>query len=115
MVLFSFIACAPVYKLESGDYVMSLKTPSKTENIPQNVVITVEKEKVIIKNSQKDGELVGILKGNAFKIERKTDNKSIVFSGQLTGDNMIVGEVVEKDEENQTVKAPFSIKKQSSM
>lgn len=115
LVLFSFVACAPVYKLESGNYIMSLTPPAKSEKIPQKVIIIVENEKVTIKHQQKDGQLTGTLKGNAFKIERKADTKNIVFNGQLTSDNIIIGEVIQEGEGDQMVKAPFSIKKQNPL
>ena len=81
--LFSiFLLCAcSGYRLDSGQYTMTLKLDDQEENLPKLVFLEKDGKKVTIKSQQQTETLLGTLSGNELKITQSAAAKNITFLG----------------------------------
>lgn len=95
--LFLLGSCAPVYQLRSGTYHMTLKTgPESATPQMKTVLMTVEDNRITIKNAESTEILNGELKGDQFMVSSRDGEQSVEFMGTLGADNQVSGDAVHK-------------------
>ncbi len=104
------ISCSK-YKLESGNYIMSVKLPKTEKDSSKNVKIIVKEDKVTIQNPNQKKALVGSIKENNIRFMGDNGSEKVEFTGVLTGNNHVKGTVVQKSATDTTFSAEFSIVK----
>ncbi len=104
------ISCT-AYTFESGNYVMSIQLPKKTEKMPKDVSITLNGDRITIVKSGNKKTLTGTRKGNEFRFFSQSNSEKVEFTGQLTGNNTIEGNVIQTSHGQTTLSAKFTILK----
>ncbi len=102
------------FRLESGNFLMTVssnKLSSKTGNQPKEVIIRESAGHLTIKNPEDDRTLTGSLKGDSVYLKSGEGSAFVEFKGELTADNQIRGEAIQKTESGMTYTATFSITK----
>ncbi len=102
------ISCSK-YKLQSGNYVMTVKLPKTAKNSSRNVNITVKENKVTIQNPKQKNTLTGTIKENNIQLMGVNKTEKVEFKGVLTGNDQVKGTVVQKSDKGTTFSAEFTI------
>ena len=108
--IFLLSACSG-YRLDSGQYTMTLKLDDQEENLPKLVFLEKDGKKVTIKSQQETETLLGTLSGNELKITQSAAAKNITFLGKLTEDNRVEGVAKQTEGEIVDFSATFTLVK----
>ncbi len=109
--LMLFLMSCTRYQLDSGTYAMSITIPNQQQNQSQLVTVSVEDNRVLIRNEKQEGEFKGLLDGNKISLKGKDKDALVEFTGTLVGNNSIEGEAVQKAGTEVTYIAKFTLVK----
>lgn len=112
VMFFMFFAasCTPVYKLQSGEYKMSVQDGMVSEkNREKNVTVMVTEGQIAISNPGSSQTLTGQLDKNQFTVVSQEGDMTVEFKGELAANNRVKGEAVHKKGEKTIFNAPFKL------
>ncbi|MBU2510179.1 hypothetical protein KJ966_02535 [bacterium] len=110
-VLLLFLLSCTRYQLDSGTYAMSVILPNQQVNPPKLVTVSVDENRILIKNNEQEGEFQGVLDGNKIIIKGSDKETQVEFIGTLVGNNTIEGSAVQKAGNEVTYTAKFTLVK----
>jgi hypothetical protein len=93
---FGLIACTSAYRLESGRYQITLESVAGITEVVRVVDVQAAEQMVTVQNPGHALVLKGPLNGNRLVFSGEEAGAQFEFSGQLTADNLVEGEVLEK-------------------
>ena len=110
LLLIGLSSCSSL-KLETGEYVMSVKLPSESESVPKTVTLTVIEDKVTIQQPGDERIITGSRKGNRFTAHRSKATERVEFTGVLKADNTVEGNVIQKSGDEIVFSTTFTLVK----
>lgn len=98
ILLALFLVSCSGYRLDSGNYVMSLSMAEQQKAMPENVNVSIENGRITIVNPEKEGTLEGSIDGNRFIASGRVDRQQVEFTGNLVKDNTVEGKAIQKSD-----------------
>ena len=111
LILSSLITSCSSYRLDSGQYTMTLKLGHKEETLSKTVFLKTEGKKITIESEGSEKTLTGSISGNELRILQNIDSKKIEFLGTLIQDNTVEGNAKQITDEEVDFNATFTLVK----